>query len=49
MTITGLYVFLWGKKSEIDQSVSKTLTTSGEKIENEDHMITNDKNTKLPV
>ncbi|XP_010422721.1 PREDICTED: WAT1-related protein At4g01430 [Camelina sativa] len=49
VTITGLYVFLWGKKSEIDQSVSKTLTTSSENIESEDHMITNDKDTKLPV
>ncbi|CAH2069304.1 unnamed protein product [Thlaspi arvense] len=51
VTITGLYVYLWGKKSETDQSVSKTLTTSKscQMIENEEHIIINDNNTKLPV
>lgn len=38
VTITGLYVFLWGRKSETDQSVPKTLITTSkfcQKIENE--------------
>ncbi|KFK30721.1 hypothetical protein AALP_AA6G018800 [Arabis alpina] len=52
VTITGLYVFLWGRKSETDdQSVPKTLETSkfSQKMENEDHITVNDNNTKLPV
>ncbi|CAN7000233.1 hypothetical protein Bca4012_050850 [Brassica carinata] len=51
VTITGLNVFLWGKRSETDQTVSKILTTSKscQMIENEDNMTVDDNNTKLPV
>ncbi|CAA7013048.1 unnamed protein product [Microthlaspi erraticum] len=47
VTVTGLYVFLWGKKSETHQSDSNSFPTSNvcQKIENEDK---NDSNTKLP-
>ncbi|WZZ34407.1 hypothetical protein YC2023_017808 [Brassica napus] len=50
VTITGLNVFLWGKRSETDQTVSKILTTSKscQMIENEDNMTVDDNNTKLP-
>ncbi|ESQ37796.1 hypothetical protein EUTSA_v10028831mg [Eutrema salsugineum] len=51
VTVTGLYVFLWGRKSETDQSISKTLTTSKscQMIGNEDSININDNNTKSPV
>ncbi|CAE6142364.1 unnamed protein product [Arabidopsis arenosa] len=51
VTITGLYVFLWGRKIETDQSVSTTLNSSQfcQNNENEDHVITNHKDTNLPV
>ena len=51
MTITGLYVFLWGRKNETDQSVSKTLNSSqfSQNKDNEDHTIANHKDTNLPV
>ncbi|CAH8367701.1 unnamed protein product [Eruca vesicaria subsp. sativa] len=44
VTITGLNVFLWGKRSE-----NLTTSKSCQMIENEDNIVINDNNTKLPV